>query len=78
MRLVVDPPGRAGGWGESFTRLIALHGDAQLAVVADRVIGMHSIDPAEGEGPTAGSVRLGANAVLVLDPERLIVIEMPR
>ena len=83
MRLVVDPPGRADGGSESFTRLIALHGDAQLAVVADHVFGVRSIDPtevypAEGEGPTAGSVRLGADTAVILDPERLIAIETTR
>jgi chemotaxis signal transduction protein len=83
MRLVVDPLGGAGVRRESFTKLIALYGDAQLAVIADRVVGLHAvipaeIEPPEGEGRVAGTIRLGAVDALVLDPERLVEIETTR
>ena len=56
MRLVVT----LGTEAESATRLIALHGDAQLAVLAERIAGVVTLAP-------------GDESLEVLDPDRLVV-----
>ena len=67
MRLIIDPLG-GGERHDGPRRLIVLHGDAQLAVAADRVIGVRTIAPDE-------AVEYNARAAEVLDPERLIDLE---
>jgi chemotaxis signal transduction protein len=75
MRLAVDfdrptPREESAKWW-----LVALHGDTQLAIVADRIEGLHTI--ASGEALTAdttGFVRIGNREVRWLDPERILEI----
>ena len=64
MRLVVDP----GGCGEAAPRLIALHGDAQLAVLADVVAGVVTLPP----GDLPSDFSHAGRDVTIVDPESLV------
>lgn len=64
MRLVVDP----GGSGEAAPRLIVLHGDSHLAVLADSVAGVVAASPDE----LAAGLRHAGRRVALLDPEALL------
>ncbi len=66
MRLVIDP-GALYGRAEPRSALVVLHGDAQLALAADRVHAVVTVP--EGEPP-----RYDGRPVQELDPERLLEI----
>jgi chemotaxis signal transduction protein len=72
MRLAVDfaratPRGENAKWW-----LVVLNGDAQVAVVADRIEGLHTI-PATAQG-TAMQARCGDRVARLVDPERILEI----
>lgn len=71
MRLAVDiSASRGAGRDAAHMRLIALHGDAQFALVADAVVGVFA---GETEGGAA-RVRVGDRDAALVDPERPIEI----
>jgi chemotaxis signal transduction protein len=73
MRLAVDfdrstPRDERAKWW-----LVALHGDTQLAIIADRIEGLHTIASDEALAADAtGYVQLGNREVRWLDPERIL------
>jgi len=72
MRLAIEVAPSSGRTDGTSWWLVALHGDAQLALVADRIEGLCDID--FDERSVSGSVRCGGREARLLDPERLLEI----
>lgn len=74
MRLVMDPTGVGAG---NAARVIVLHGDGHLALVADHVVGVRivdddAVDRALGDGVGVGRILDEHRPVRVLDVERML------
>jgi hypothetical protein len=72
MRLAVDLARLGGRPAKSSWWLVTLHGDTQLALVADRIHGLYDLDL--GDGAMPDTVRCGDREALLIDPDRLLDI----
>jgi chemotaxis signal transduction protein len=73
MRLVVDLARAAHRSENTKWWLVVLHGDTQLALVADRIGGLHTVAADEACEP-GGVVRCGGIDARLLDPERILEV----